>query len=143
MIHPTRQCERGERTGEPHALRAGERNAPCDGGRGRGQTPPSCWHHRKRGLTLVELLVVIVILVTLVAGVIPMISPNNDTRKIREASRGLQAYINSAQAEAARTGRPHGIGFVERSLGIPAANSFRSPDLLSEHVWRKVWGDGG
>ncbi|MEO2049009.1 MAG: hypothetical protein ABGX16_20825 [Pirellulales bacterium] len=68
-------------------------------------------------LTLVELLVVIVILVTLVAGVIPLLSPNNDTRKIREASRGLQAYINSTQAEAARTGRPHGIGFRESPSG--------------------------
>ena len=38
-----------------------------------------------RGLTLIELLVVIVILTTLVAGVLPVLSPNNDTRKIREA----------------------------------------------------------
>jgi len=61
--------------------------------------------------------VVIVILVTLVAGVIPMLSPNNDKRKIREAARGLQAYINATQAEAARTGRPHGIGFAESPSG--------------------------
>ncbi len=60
---------------------------------------------------------VITILVTLVAGVIPLVSPNNDARKIREASRGLQAYINATQAEAARTGRPHGIGFVENPSG--------------------------
>ena len=71
----------------------------------------------RNGLTLIELLIVIFILVTLVAGVIPMISPNNDARKIREASRGLQTYIIAAQAEAARTGRPAGIGFEEMPNG--------------------------
>jgi len=64
-------------------------------------------------LTLIELLIVIVILTTLVGGVIPILSPNNDVRKIRTAARGLQGYINSAQAEAARTGRPQGITFRE------------------------------
>ena len=69
-------------------------------------SPPS-------GMTLIELLVVIVILTTLVAGVIPVLSPNNDVRKIRAAGRGLQSYITLAQARAARTGRPQGIGFRE------------------------------
>lgn len=70
----------------------------------------------RKGLTLIELLVVIVILTTLVGGVIPVLSPNNDTRKIRAAARGLQGYITQIQAEAARTGRPHGIGFRESSV---------------------------
>lgn len=67
----------------------------------------------RSALTLVELLVVIIILTTLVGGVIPVLSPNNDSRKIRAASRGLQGYISQIQAKAARTGRPHGIGFRE------------------------------
>ncbi len=66
-------------------------------------------------MTLIELLVVIVILTTLVAGVIPVLSPNNDVRKIRAAGRGLQSYITLAQARAARTGRPQGIAFRESS----------------------------
>jgi len=74
-----------------------------------------------RGLTLIELLVVIVILTTLVAGVIPVLSPNNDTRRIREATRMLQTYIVQAQAEAARTGRAHGISFRESSPGSGVA----------------------
>lgn len=74
-------------------------------------------HGCPRALTLIELLVVIVILVTLVAGVIPILSPNNDVRKIRVAARGLQAYINATLAEAARTGRPRGIGFRETASG--------------------------
>ncbi len=70
-----------------------------------------------RALTLIELLVVIVILVTLVAGVIPILSPDNDVRKIREAARGLHTYLVGAQAEAARTGRPQGVGFRENASG--------------------------
>ncbi|MCA9238457.1 MAG: hypothetical protein KDA44_23460 [Planctomycetales bacterium] len=64
-------------------------------------------------MTLVELLVVVVIATMLVVGVVPLLSPNNDARKIREASRELHTYITRAQAEAARTGRPYGIGFRE------------------------------
>ena len=66
-------------------------------------------------LTLIELLVVIVILTTLVGGVIPLLSPNNDVRKIQAASRGLKSYITLVQAQAARTGRPQGIAFRESS----------------------------
>ena len=73
------------------------------------------------GLTLIELLVVVVILTTLVAGVVPLFSPNNDTRKIREASRGLHAYITLAQAKAARSGRPAGIAFQESTIGSGVA----------------------
>ena len=72
-------------------------------------------------LTLIELLVVIAILTTLVAGVVPLFSPNNDTRKIREASRGLHAYITLAQAKAARSGRPTGIAFQESRIGSGVA----------------------
>ncbi len=68
------------------------------------------------GLTLVELLVVIVILVTLVGGVLPLLSPNNEARKIESASRGLKTYFQRAQTRAARTGRPVGIAFRESSL---------------------------
>jgi len=82
--------------------------------------PLSALTHRT-GLTLIELLVVIVILTTLVAGVIPILSPNNDTRKIREATRMLQTYIMQAQAQAARTGRAQGIAFQESSLGSGVA----------------------
>jgi prepilin-type N-terminal cleavage/methylation domain-containing protein len=74
-----------------------------------------------RGMTLIELLVVIVILTTLVGGVLPLVSPNNDTRKISEGVRSLQTYFMQAQAEAARIGRPVGIGFRETSAGSGVA----------------------
>ncbi|MEM9353603.1 MAG: prepilin-type N-terminal cleavage/methylation domain-containing protein [Planctomycetota bacterium] len=75
----------------------------------------------RQGLTLIELLVVVAILTTLVAGVIPVLSPNNDARKIRETTRGLRTLLMSAQAEAARIGRPHGIGFTESTPGSGVA----------------------
>lgn len=68
-------------------------------------------------MTLIELMVVIVILVTLVAGVLPLVSPNNDARKIADAARSLHTYIMQAQSEAARLGRPVGIGFRESAPG--------------------------
>lgn len=71
---------------------------------------------QRSALTLIELLVVIVILTTLVGGVIPILSPNNDVRKIQQAARGLQTYITLAQSRAASTGRPHGIAFRESSF---------------------------
>lgn len=74
-----------------------------------------------RGMTLIELMVVIVILTLLVGGVLPLVSPNNDARKISEAARGLQTYLMQAQAEAARTGRPVGVGFRETSNGSGVA----------------------
>ena len=77
--------------------------------------------HSPMGMTLVELLVVIVILTTLVASIVPILSPNNDARKIREASRELHAYITLAQAKAARSGRPVGIAFQESSAGSGVA----------------------
>jgi prepilin-type N-terminal cleavage/methylation domain-containing protein len=67
----------------------------------------------RRGLTLIELLVTIVIMVTVLAGVIPLMSPNNNARKIREASRQLSSMLAQAQAQAARDGRPAGVAFRE------------------------------
>jgi type II secretory pathway pseudopilin PulG len=72
-------------------------------------------------MTLIELMVVIVILTLLVGGVLPLVSPNNDARKIAEAARGLQTYLMQAQAEAARTGRPVGVGFRETTAGSGVA----------------------
>ncbi|MAT68040.1 MAG: hypothetical protein CMJ58_00795 [Planctomycetaceae bacterium] len=64
-------------------------------------------------MTLIELLVVVIIATTLVVGVVPLLSPNNDARKIREAARELHTFVTRAQAEAARLGRPYGIALRE------------------------------
>jgi type II secretory pathway pseudopilin PulG len=64
-------------------------------------------------MTLIELLVTIVILVTLLAAVLPAVSPNNEGRRIREASRQLVSLFAQAQAQAARDGRAVGVGFSD------------------------------
>jgi prepilin-type N-terminal cleavage/methylation domain-containing protein len=88
-----------------------------------------------RGMTLIELLVVIVILTTLVGGVLPLVSPNNDSRKISEAARSMQTYFMQAQAEAARIGRPVGVGFRET-----AANSGVALEVFQLTVPKPYYG---
>src|SRR4051794_2704419 len=63
----------------------------------------------RAAMTLIELLVVIVILTTIVAAAIPLMSPNNDDRRLREAARGLNTYITGAQTRAIATNRPYGV----------------------------------
>jgi prepilin-type N-terminal cleavage/methylation domain-containing protein len=67
----------------------------------------------RRGFTLVELLMVIIILSIVTVATIPLVRPALDTRKIREAARMLSALITEAQTRAAETGRPVGI-WIER-----------------------------
>ena len=66
----------------------------------------------RRGMTLVELLVVIMIMVILMGIALPLIKPQLEDRKLREASRQLNAFIRAAQARAAETDRPVGISIV-------------------------------
>jgi len=65
----------------------------------------------RSALTLIELLVVIIILTTVVGAAIPLLSPNNDDRRLREASRGLNTFITGAQTRAIVTRRPYGVAF--------------------------------
>jgi prepilin-type N-terminal cleavage/methylation domain-containing protein len=69
----------------------------------------------RTGMTLIELLVVIVILTTIVAAAIPLMSPNNDDRRLREAARGLNTYITGAQSRSIATNRPYGVALKRLS----------------------------
>jgi len=60
-------------------------------------------------MTLIELLAVIVIITTIVAAAIPLISPSNDDRRMREAARGLNTFLTGAQARAITLRRPVGV----------------------------------
>ncbi len=73
---------------------------------------------RRHGLTLVELLVVIIIISTLVATVIPLMVPTVEARRVREAARGVSTFISGARARALELGRPVGV-MIER---LPAEN---------------------
>src|SRR6476620_1398908 len=64
----------------------------------------------RRGMTLIELLIVIVIFTTIVAAAIPLMSPSNNDRQLREAARGLNTFISGAQARGISPNRRYGIG---------------------------------
>lgn len=67
------------------------------------------------GLTLIELLVVIIILTTLVSAAIPIMAPSNDDRRLREASRSVNAFISAAQMKAVQLQRPVGVALKRLS----------------------------
>ncbi len=66
----------------------------------------------RRGITLVELLVVVSILMMLMVVAVPVIRPGLESRRMREAARQVNVYLASAQAQAARLGRPVGVELV-------------------------------
>jgi type II secretory pathway pseudopilin PulG len=66
-------------------------------------------------MTLIELLVVIIIITTLVSAAIPIMSPTNDDRRLREASRAVNSFISTAQASAIAIQRPFGVAIKRLS----------------------------
>lgn len=65
----------------------------------------------RRGMTLIELLVVIGIIATLAAVTIPIMVPAVESRRMREAARGVSTFISAARARAVELNRPVGIHF--------------------------------
>ncbi len=71
-----------------------------------------------RGVTLLELLIVMTIMLMVTAAAIPMMRPALQNRQLREASRLVGTYIQGARARAIELGRPVGIA-LERDSGKP------------------------
>ena len=63
------------------------------------------------GMTLVELLVAVSIMVLLVAVSIPMFKPMLDSQKTAEGARTVATALQRARIKAMETGQPHGIRF--------------------------------
>ena len=76
--------------------------------------------NNRSGLTLVELLVVVGIVILITAVALPIIKPALKDRKIREASRQLNSFISLARAAAQEKGHEAGI-YLERSAINPNA----------------------
>ncbi len=68
----------------------------------------------RRGLSLVELLVVITILVLLAGLAIPLLAPRLEEQAVREASRTLNSFFALAKSRAVELRRPVGV-WIERS----------------------------
>jgi prepilin-type N-terminal cleavage/methylation domain-containing protein len=88
----------------------------------------------RRGLTLVELLVVLIILTTLVATVIPVMVPAVETRRIREAARGTSTFIAKARARAIATGRPAGLWLQRLGVEPGAATTLFVAEVPSPYA---------
>lgn len=67
------------------------------------------FRHMRRGMTLIELLMVVAIMTILMAVAIPAIRPAFQDRAMREAARQVNIFLSGAQARAAEIGRPVGV----------------------------------
>ena len=83
------------------------------------RTPTSPLASRS-GITLLELLAVIIIIVTVTAATIPALLPALANRRVREASRMVNVFFAGARNRAMQTGRPVGV-MLERFNGLPDA----------------------
>jgi type II secretory pathway pseudopilin PulG len=81
-----------------------------------------------RGMTLVELLVVVAIIMMLAAVTIPRLRPDIDRARIREAARSVQLYLSSARNLAITTGRSCGVQ-IERLANHDATGKPILPPL--------------
>ena len=67
---------------------------------------------QRRGMTLVELLVVSAIMVLLMSIAVPVLSPIAESRLARESARGVVTAMESARSRAMQSGRPCGVAFM-------------------------------
>jgi type II secretory pathway pseudopilin PulG len=74
----------------------------------------------RSALTLVELLVVIVILLILTTVALPLLAPDTEGRRLREAGRMVSAYVAGTRNRAIETGRPAGVQFERMANNLNA-----------------------
>ncbi len=99
--------------------------------------------YSRRGVTLLELLVTIGIILAITAAVIPVMAPVMAGRRLREASRGVNAFISSARNKALTSGHAVGVSF-ERLEAEPQAATVVSlvevpPPWSGDTVASGIW----
>ncbi len=88
------------------------------------------------GVTLLELLIVITVLMMLVGVALPTMQPALEARQVREAARSVNIYFSSARSAAMSTGRPCGV-MIQRLKAQPLC----SMDLAQAQVPPPYAGD--
>ena len=86
------------------------------------------WIHRgdRQGLTLIELLVAVTIMLMITAIAIPLVAPSGDERRTRETSRLVTSFFQGARTRAIQTGRPFGVISQTAPFGTIRSRSERS-----------------
>ncbi|MGQ9823348.1 MAG: pilus assembly FimT family protein, partial [Thermogutta sp.] len=85
-----------------------------------------CRGRRRRcGLTLLELLVVITIMLILLAVMLPRLRPMMEQRRMREAARTVSVFFGAARSRAMETGRPVGVAIERLKIQPDAAVTLR------------------
>jgi type II secretory pathway pseudopilin PulG len=85
----------------------------------------------RRGYTLTELLIVIIIMITIFAIALPIAKKVMDDSNTREASRQLSAIFQLAKSRAAQTGRPFGV-WLQCDLPLGVTNTAANPNPLRQ-----------
>ncbi|MGH7138976.1 MAG: pilus assembly FimT family protein, partial [Pirellulales bacterium] len=73
---------------------------------------------QRPGMTLVELLVVILIMLMITALTIPMIAPALSGRQVREAARAIDVFVNGARSRAMQSDLGFGV-MIQRDANSP------------------------
>ncbi len=97
------------------------------------QLKPAARAPQRRAFTLIELLVVVLIMLLLAGISLPVIAPALDTRRLRETSRSITAFLNAARNDAMRNGRPVGVAF-ERYTDPASGNSIPGMSIILRQV---------
>lgn len=85
----------------------------------------------RRGVTLVELLVVIALLVMITAVTVPAVAPSIRQRRQREAARLVSSYIAGVRSRAIETGRPAAVVIERFNPGLASTTGTTSQAVPS------------
>ena len=88
------------------------------------------WAYRRRktdgrGFTLIELLVVVVIIMILLGVMIPAMRPAMESRRTREAARGVNVFLSRARIRAMESGLSCGVLFERYEVGSSRTSLMR------------------
>ncbi|MBQ8363169.1 MAG: prepilin-type N-terminal cleavage/methylation domain-containing protein, partial [Thermoguttaceae bacterium] len=89
---------------------------------------------QRRGVTLMELLVVATIILIVTAVSVPTIKPMMESQLTKQAGSTVSTYLNRARARAMATGRPCGVTFEHFDGTYDPSTDFGSASLVLRQV---------